>query len=234
MTKTHRFIGPWQIGRGTLRIDDADLTRQMRSVLKLAVGEQVVLGDGTGLEATSVIREFQGDAVVVEVVSVGRNAQEPQRRVTLYCAILKADHFELAAQKATEVGVAVLTPLVTARTVKTGVRVERVRKIVREAAEQSGRGIVPEIRDPMSVDDALMEIATLDYRAVLDPSGEPIGTISARVRTAGLLIGPEGGWTPEELDRFQSLGIPIVSLGKLILRAETAVTVGAYLVAQRS
>jgi 16S rRNA (uracil1498-N3)-methyltransferase len=113
--KLHRFIGPYQLGQGTMRLDNAELEHQMRSVLKLEPGETVIIGDGTGLEAQCRLLGYEKGAVLLQGLSVGRNPNELALRATLYCAVLKADHFELAAQKATEVGIAEIVPIVTTR-----------------------------------------------------------------------------------------------------------------------
>jgi 16S rRNA (uracil1498-N3)-methyltransferase len=231
MKKLHRFIGKFQLGHGTLRIDDADVAHQMRSVLKLAAGEEVVLGDGTGREALCRILSYQGGAVLLEGISVGQNPNELPIRTTLYCAVLKADSFELAAQKAAEVGIAEIVPIVTNRTVKLKLRIDRVQKIVREAAELAGRGIVPVVREMVDVEHVLTEASRNDINFFFDPSGVPFTGAPKSVRHAGIWIGPEGGWDDTELKMAEDYGMRVTSLGGLIMRAETAVIVASYLVA---
>ncbi len=231
MHKIHRFIGSWPIATGTLRIDDAELAHQLRSVLRLEPGEMVTLCDGRGTEAQCRILRYDHGAVIVEGMLVGKSMREPNIKVTLYCAILKAEHFELAAQKAAEVGVAEIVPLLTSRTVKKGLRVERVRSIVREAAEVAGRGIIPTVHEILPLEKALSSASGYDVNFFFDPSGKPFSGVAKSVRRAGVWIGPEGGWEEEELQKAQHVGMRSVSLGRLILRAETAVTVATYLVA---
>lgn len=230
MKKTHRFLGTWQLGMGMVRVDDADLAHQMRSVLKLEPGEEVILGDGAGNEAYCRIAGYQTDVVLLECLSLARNANEPQIRVTLYCAILKSDNFELAAQKATEVGIHAIVPIITARTVKHSIRIDRVRKIVREAAEQAGRGIVPPVSDPVDLAGAFDLAGQHDALLFFDPEGKPFKGVAARVQTVGLCIGPEGGWEDREIAVAEEIGAVRVSLSPLILRAETAVTVASDIV----
>jgi 16S rRNA (uracil1498-N3)-methyltransferase len=231
MKKTHRFIGPYQLATGTLRLDDADLAHQMRSVLKLEPGEIVVIGDGSGSEAQCRILRFDRDAVIVEGMSIGRNANELPGFTTLYCAVLKADHFELAAQKATEVGISEIVPIVTERTVKGSLRIDRVQKIVREAAEVAGRGLIPIVREVVPMSRVLTEASRNDVNFFFDPSGSAFTGAAKSVRKAGIWIGPEGGWNEGELEQAHQLGMRISSLGNLVLRAETAVIVASYLVA---
>ncbi len=231
MKKLHRFIGSYQLGEGTMRLDDPALADQMRSVLKLAPGEMVIIGDGTGLEAHCRILGYDRDAVLVEGVSIGRNANELQLRATLYLAVLKADHFELAAAKATEIGIVRIVPVVTGRTVKTGLRLDRVRRIVRESAELAGRGVVPEIGEITDLQHVWADAATNDANFFFDPSGKPLTSPAKGVRSAGIFIGPEGGWDEGEVALATEAGMRIASLGGLVLRAETAAIVACYLVA---
>jgi len=232
MKKIHRFLGPYQLGQGILRVDDPDLSHQLRSVLKLEPGEMIIVGDGTGTEVHCTIVSYQRDAVILEGISTGRNPNEPARKVTLYCAVLKADHFELAAQKAVETGASRIVPLRTARTVKLHLRLDRMQRIVREAAEQSERGRVPDVTNIVDLEKSWDDAAKNDVNYFFDPSGTAFAGVAKSVRTAGVYIGPEGGWDEKEIDRARDLGMRIVSLGGIILRAETAAVVATYLVAQ--
>jgi 16S rRNA (uracil1498-N3)-methyltransferase len=231
MTKIHRFIGKYLLGQGTMRLDDADLAHQMRSVLKLNAGETVIVGDGTGLEAQCKILEFQGDAVLLECVSVGRNPNEPAVRLTLYLAVLKADHFEQAAAMAVQAGVSRVVPIVTARTAKQNLRSDRVDRIMKEAAETAGRALAPSCSELMTMDTALEDAAKMDEHFFFDPSGSPFAGVSKRTRSAGVWIGPEGGWDEREILLASRAGLKISSLGPLILKADTAAAVTAWLVA---
>lgn len=228
--KIHRFIGPWQLGQGTMRIDDADLAHQMRSVLKLAPGETVIIGDGSGREAQCRIMRFDRDAVILEGLSVGENPFEPALKVTMYCAVLKAENFEIAVQRATEIGVSRFVPVVTKRTVKLNVRPDRAQKVVREAAELAGRGIVPLVSDVADLDAVWTDASNNDVNYFFDPSGARYTASSRGVRTAGLFIGPEGGWDAAELETARGLGMRVTTLGTLTLSAPTAAVVAAYLV----
>lgn len=231
MKKIHRFIGRYPLGQGVIRLDDADLVHQMRTVLRLEPGETVIIGDGTGLEGTCVLLEYQRDAVLLRCDAVGRNPNELQLAVTLYCAVLKADHFELAAAKATEIGVRRLVPVITERTVKLDLRTDRVERIVREAAELAGRGIIPMVSPVTDLSHAWNEASRNDVNHFFDPSGQPSKSVPKSARTAGIFIGPEGGWSERELEQAHGLGMRVTSLGGLILRAETAVIIASYLVA---
>jgi 16S rRNA (uracil1498-N3)-methyltransferase len=148
----------------------------------------------------------------------------------LCAAIVKFDHFEWMIEKATELGVAAIVPMVSVRTERSldkaaPKRLERWRRIGLEASQQSRRAHLPEIAEPASWRDALATAGTLRY--ALDENGaRPLPAMFPVERRAddsvALLIGPEGGWTEEERSEFTAAGWIPVSLGPSILRAETA------------
>jgi 16S rRNA (uracil1498-N3)-methyltransferase len=147
----------------------------------------------------------------------------------LYLAVFKFDHLEWAIEKATELGVAKITPVLARRTEKhlaqaSAKRVERWRRIAHEASQQSRRTSVPEIADPAPLKAALSQEAS-PVRILLSETEQSV-TLSSALSSAGgntaLAIGPEGGWAPEEMLLFSSHGWTHVTLGPRILRAETA------------
>jgi 16S rRNA (uracil1498-N3)-methyltransferase len=225
--KIHRFIGTFDLKQDRIAVHDPELVHQVRTVLKLATGERIVLANGIGDEATTVIKEIDASAVTVEVESRRKNTGESGARVTLYCAILKRENFELAAQKATEVGVAEIVPLITERTVKLGFKADRLKKILIEASEQSGRGTVPTLNDPMKLVSALGAAAGNDENYFFDKDGASLERPAKK--RVGIFIGPEGGWTDAELALAKEYGCKTVSLGAMTLRGETAAIVATYL-----
>ena len=229
MTKVHRFIGNWQLAHGNVRIDDADLAHQVRNVLKLGTGETVVLGDGTGNEAQCTVLSVERGAVVVNCTAIGRNANEPQAKLVLYCAVLKHEYFEEAVAMATQVGVREIVPVVTSRTVKLNLRTDRVERIIRESAELAGRGVIPALTDVTDIDGALTHAHRNDANLFLDPEGKPLTALGKGNRSVGIFIGPEGGWDERERGMAQDYGLRIVSLGPLVMRAPLAAAVGSFL-----
>jgi 16S rRNA (uracil1498-N3)-methyltransferase len=160
----------------------------------------------------------------------------------LLLAVFKFDHFEWAVEKATELGVARITPVLARRTEKhlalaATKRAERWRRIALEASKQSRRTDVPEIVEPVSLKLAL-ERETSDVRILLSETEQAVGLSAAldEGRTGGthaLAIGPEGGWTPEEMGLFVSRGWRSVTLGPRILRAETAAIAAIAIVSSK-
>ncbi len=235
--KLHRFILEFTVSDGWVEIVDAEVVNQMRNVLKLKVGEQVLLclpaqtGDGPIMEVVGEIEVMGSGGIKVKVIKEQENENEPARKVVLYCAILKRENFELVVQKATEIGVAEIVPVITRRTVKLNVKQERLEKIIKEAAEQSGRGVVPNILPPQKFEEQVERVKGQGAHILFDGSGSQLLTTNYSLPTIGLWIGPEGGWDDSEIVAAKTAGFTIASLGKLTLRAETAAVVAAYLVA---
>lgn len=225
--KIHRFIGDYDLKQDKLRLA-GDEAHQIRNVLKLKPAEQLILCNGQGNEAVAVVLDVGKNATEVGIQERRRNEVETAQPVTLYCAILKHENFELVIQKATEVGVSEIIPLITARTVKTEVKLDRLMKIAKEAAELSGRGKIPVVRPPSRFALALAHAAEDAAHFIFDASGKPF----KRPATAGpsaAWIGPEGGWSEDELAQTADRGFRAANLGPRILRGETAAIVASYL-----
>lgn len=230
--RLNRFIGDFDLDAERLTLRDLDVAHQITRVLRLSVGERIILGDGAGYEAEGEIVSVGKDEVLIALGEKRANENEPLRRVTLYLAVLKRENFEQAAEKATEAGVAKIVPVLSGRTVKTGLNTERVRKIVKEAAEQSGRGIVPQISEPMTFSDALQTAAGNDsnffFHTENSTAFEKESETISKKKT-GIFIGPEGGWSEDEVSQAKDAGFALASLGRLTLRAETAAIIATYL-----
>ncbi|OGM99304.1 MAG: hypothetical protein A2817_00430 [Candidatus Yanofskybacteria bacterium RIFCSPHIGHO2_01_FULL_39_8b] len=228
--RLYRFIGDFQFKVGKLEIKDKELFSQLRNVLRLKAGEKIILCDGRMNEAVAEIMIYGKDFVEIEIKEIKTNQNEPERHVILYCSILKKENFELVVQKATEVGVKEIVPLITERTVKLNIRKDRLEKIIKEASEQSGRGVVPVLAEPVEYEKALAILKNNDLNLLFDRSGENFSNLE-RLDNQGLIgvwIGPEGGWTVQELKSVQRSNFKIINLGKLTLRAETAAIVATH------
>lgn len=231
--KIHRFIGNFNFERKISSVSDKEIYNQIKNVLRLKPGEKIVLGDGKGREALAEITGFGKHAAEINILKTESNSNEPEMKAVLYCAVLKKENFELVAEKAVEAGAAEIIPVVTAKTVKTNLRLDRLEKIVREAAEQSGRGIVPLVGKILNFDQAVLQAEKNNMNLFFEARGskfEPRLVAVNMGNRVGIFIGPEGGWSEEEIQTVQDKNFQIVSLGKLILRAETAAIVASYLV----
>ncbi len=230
----HRFFVPWEWA-GSDRVDiRGEIAHRIGRVLRLSPGSGIVLFDGSGMEWTIRLDSVSRDHVVGSVLSAEKGRGEPSVRLTLYQGVMKGSKFDWTLQKGTELGVSCFVPMQCQRSVPQSRneaqpgRAARWRKIVVEAAEQSGRATIPEIGAAMSfteVCDALEDASTLVF---LPWEGEEAKSLSTAISEApdpedvALIIGPEGGLSPEEVDYARGKGLDPVSLGRRILRAETA------------
>ncbi len=231
--KTHRFFADFQLDKKQIRLTDKELLNQFKNVLRLKTGDKIMLADGRLNEAEAQIKSISKDFVEIEIIKISKNENEPAVHVILHVSILKKENFEWVVQKATEIGIKEIAPIVSKRTVKLSLRQDRLEKIIKEAAEQSGRGIVPVLREPLGFKKALEYAKQNDDNLFFDSSGVIIHDSKFMIhdsRRIGAWIGPEGGWDEEELRLAKENGFKIVSLGKLTLRAETAAVIASYLV----
>ncbi len=227
--RLHRFIGDFDLREPTQLIcRDRGVLNQLKNVLRLKVGDTLILGNGQGREGLAQIEAFRPEAVIFTLSQCDDTHNDPAQAVTLYLSLLKRENFELVAQKATEVGITRLVPLLTTRTVKTGYKPERLLAIMKEAAEQSGRGHLPSLGEPLTPADALLE-STANRKIFFDGGATKKFSGQRGEGTLALFIGPEGGWTAEEFALAEVNGAEVASLGSLTLRAETAAIVASYL-----
>lgn len=225
--RLHRFIIDVPLREGSVTIDSADLVHQWASVLRLQAGDFLIVADGEGNEADAAIDDISRKSATITIAAVRTVKGEPKRHVTLYCSLLRRENFEWVVQKATEVGVMTIIPLLSERTVKTGIKMERLQKIAREAVEQCGRGVVPAILEPIEFDSALEE--SKDNHNIFFHLGETDSSWKENLgESCALWIGPEGGWTENEAVLAEEHGHTIASLGSLALRAETAAVVASF------
>lgn len=204
----------------------------------MEAGSQLTLFNGTGVEADARITSTSRTGATWEVRSIATPDREPPLRLTVGLAVLKGDRFEIAVQKLTELGVTRIVPLLTERSVISFgdthawlKRAERYRRIALEAAEQSERVRLPEIAEPMALVGFLQQqpaIVLLERAASV-----PIGSLAPSSEMA-IAIGPEGGWSDQEHEAIARVATGTASLGRLILRAETAAIAAAGTLIQRS
>ena len=236
-----------------ITVKDGDLSRQISKVLRLKTGEQVVLLDNTGWEYKCLISELSKHGVNFDILEKMANQDEQKCQLILFQSVLKKDKMEWVFEKCTEIGAEKFVPVISDHSVKLGVNLKRSAIIIKEAAEQSGRSKLPVLSDPVSFENAI-EIAK-DNSGL--PSYDDCSAFSVRglnllAHNIGdhvslkdfcarqilpplinLFIGPEGGFSEEEVSLARENGFQIVSLGKRILRAETAAIAASYfLIAQ--
>ncbi len=258
MPTIHRFFveEPLAGGEGAAITLPRAVAHQMEAVLRLRPGDPVVLFDGRGGEWHAEVLSLRRGEGMARQLRYEPGCPEAPLRLTLCPALIKADRFEWVLQKGTELGVAAFLPLLTRRVVGASgrgspaerarerlLKAERWRRIVIEAAEQCGRTVVPEIHEPRALRTALAgglpsvfcwegstpTASAAPFRESLTRAVGGAGTQGAPAGEAQILIGPEGGFTPEEAAAAVEAGAVPATLGPRILRSETAAIVAAAL-----
>lgn len=192
-------------------------------VLRMAVGDSLTVCDKEGTDYFCEIEEFTKETVTLKIVRSEACQSELKVKLSLYQCVPKAGKMDSIIQKATELGVCEIVPVISKRCVAKGEKPERWQKIAFEAAKQCGRGIIPEVRSAISFAEAIEELKKKDL-AFLPYENAEDGKIfyDETASSIGMIIGPEGGFEESEVCDAVSAGVKICTLGKRILRTETA------------
>lgn len=234
--RLHRFYVSEPVGTNTeFSVHSIDLAHQVKNVFRLKKGDSVIVFDGSGSDYECSLVENDGKSVTLRVVSAARSRYMPARKVFLYAALVKKDNFEFIVEKATELGVTDIVPVLAERSEKKGLNEGRLRKILVEASEQSGRGDVPEVHPIADLQGALSRVAEGAQVIAFHTEGEAFTgeDLDGVEVPAAVFIGPEGGWSPDEIDLFHKNDVAVRCLGSQVLRAETAVVAALSMVVFR-
>jgi 16S rRNA (uracil1498-N3)-methyltransferase len=233
----HRFFIAAHSWDGSKVILEGEQAHQILRVLRMSPGEHIIVLDNSGWEFEVELDEVKEKMVTGMLVEKRLCAAEPQTQLVLYQSLLKRENFEWVLQKCTEIGVSSFVPTLCERTIRHNEagKLDRWGKIVREAAEQSGRGRLPTLSTPLRLSDALAQAEKCDLALIAWEEernlslGKAISEIAQPYTsiTLGLFIGPEGGFSSQEVEKAVAFGIRPVSLGKRILRSETAAVAAA-------
>jgi 16S rRNA (uracil1498-N3)-methyltransferase len=223
-----------------------ELAHQVRDVIRLGIGEQLLLLDNSGDEVLATVARINKVSVDVHLIERRSGRSEPAVRIILCQGMLKSTRFEWILEKGTELGVSVFSPIICRRSMAGledagSSKIQRWQRIIQEAAEQSGRSRLPELLPIRPLAEALNNIShgalaimpweeehALTLHDVLSASIRPAKNVGATLAvnrsssTVILFIGPEGGLMAEEVALAQRQGVQVVTLGDRILRAETA------------
>lgn len=206
----------------------------IKNVLRMKRGDQVMVSDGEGMQYLCALESFADGLVWFEIVDTWKENRELSSKLYLFQGLPKSDKMELIIQKATELGVYEVVPVVTGRTVvrldekKAQKKTARWNAIAESAAKQSGRSRIPRVREAMTFSEALASAGELDV--LLIPYEKAEGMEATRQviegirpgQSVGIFIGPEGGFEEAEVEQAVALGAAPVTLGRRILRTETA------------
>ena len=219
MGKVHRFfVGDDLKLKKDFWVHDEALLWQWGRVLRMKEGSQIILFDGQQTDRLYKIEAFKKTEVHLVMVTELKRVL-PKKNIYLFWSVLKRDNNDHVLQKATELGVSHFVPIITERTIKKDFNITRARKIVTEASEQCGRSNIPQVREPIHLEKALDE-----YQDKIKFYVCQHGTNSPKIEEekVGLLIGPEGGWTPDEMKLFESRKYEHIGLSEFVLRAENS------------
>ncbi len=210
--------------KGQISLTNHELLHQMSKVFRFKAGDIVILFDGTSRENICEITLLTKKVAEFRVKETREGLASPKQKITMYLSLIKKDNFEWVLQKGTELGATRFVPIISERSEKKDINMDRARKIVIEATEQSGWTSIPEITEPISLISLLEKAGDLSETLVaFHTEGMSFQkSLLADKKAVGILIGPEGGFSEKEIVLFKSKNIPIYSLGKQTLRAETA------------
>lgn len=234
-----RFIVPFNLTSEHVTLTE-DFAHRLLRVLRMKVGDRVLLCDPRGNEWVAEIVGTEASIVRLKLVERLFSQPVPTVYVSLFQGIPKGEKMDFIVQKATELGVQRIVPMLTRRTVvqlnseRAKSKRERWQRVATSAAEQSGGKIAPEIALPMTFRQAVDEASHADlwlffYEAAEKPLRKVVQS-HQKVNHLAIMIGPEGGFDPSEVAMAQQKGARVVSLGKRILRTETAAIVAVALV----
>jgi 16S rRNA (uracil1498-N3)-methyltransferase len=234
-----RFLAPPRADGSRFVVLSDEEAHHAHRVLRLDRGDPVRVFDGVGHEWVGTIHEISAKRVTIAVDRAVETTPEPPTEVTLAVGLLKGDQMDTVVRESTMLGVAAIIPLVSARVVAPArARVEaareRWRRVAVQSSKQCGRAVIPIVRDPAGLE-AVLTDATYDARVMLAEPGTYVRadrTLEPPRPRAGherprvlLLVGPEGGWTADEVRLAASLGTQLWRLGPRTMKAETAPTV---------
>ena len=229
----HFYVEPDAVSENTARITGSDVNH-IKNVLRMRVGEEIMILDGNGMEYRCEIKAIS-DEILARILEAKKTEAELSVRLLLFQGLPKKDKMELIIQKAVELGVSEIIPVLTKRTVvkledkkKEQKKLERWQAIAEAAAKQSGRGIIPKVCEAVKFSEAVKQAEALEEALIPYELAEGMDEARERIRglhgkkTIGIFIGPEGGFEEEEIALAVKSGIHPITLGKRILRTETA------------
>lgn len=234
------FIDPLLIQGNHICLPD-DISSQIRKVLRLKEGESIMLLDNAGSAYLSELHYIDNKILYAEIIEKRKAESEPSCCISLYISLTQREKFEWILQKCTEAGVSNIIPVTTERTLirKSSYALEkkeRWEKILKEAAEQCGRGSIPVLKEPENFEQAIKtglssNISLLFWEAEQQNTlRDVLAPVKRSAREISLMIGPEGGFSDEEAESALHAGWLPVTLGKRIYRMETAAMASVILV----
>lgn len=228
------FVPTENISENEIIINGSDVNH-IKNVLRMRTGDEITVNDSKGLVYNCRIASFLDGSILLTIESKEKSQGEMGLRISLFQGLPKADKMELIIQKAVELGVYDIYPVINERSVvklddkKSAHKTERWNKISEAAAKQSGRAVIPVVHEPVKFTDAL-NLAAAEFMEIVLPyenaegmeyTKQVLNSVTGK-DSCGIFIGPEGGFSQQEIEKAQEADAKIISLGKRILRTETA------------
>ncbi|MDD4894250.1 MAG: RsmE family RNA methyltransferase [Candidatus Omnitrophica bacterium] len=238
----HRLYCPAKNISGiNITLDDKEQVHHAKNVLRIKIGEEVIIFDDKGSEYRSVLGELLPESIIFRIKEKSNSfVNHPEAKVTIACAIPKASHMDEIVDKLTQLGVGAIIPMETERVIvkldkrKKMLRQARWKKIILNASQQSQRNTLPVLEPIMNIEEVLLKSSNYDLKLIPTLTGQrqALKGILAKNNAKNILvlIGPEGDFTDEEVNLAKKSGFLPVSLGHLVLRVETAaVSVASFI-----
>jgi 16S rRNA (uracil1498-N3)-methyltransferase len=229
----HFFVTPDQVQEDRIYIEGSDVNH-MKNVLRMHIGEELMISDGNNLSYRCRVAQYEDGQAELEILETCPVDTELCSKLYLFQGLPKQDKMELIVQKAVELGAYQVIPVATKRAVvkldekKAAKKTARWQQIAESAAKQAGRGYIPEVKPVMSYKEALDYAKELDVLLIPYELAEGMQETKEIIRkiqpgeSVGIFIGPEGGFEQEEVQAAIEAGARSITLGKRILRTETA------------
>lgn len=229
----HFFVTPEQVNGDNIHIEGSDVNH-IKNVLRMKVGEELQISDGNNKKYLCKIQSMTSDNVFVKIIEEQSADTELPSKIYLFQGLPKSDKMELIVQKAVELGAYEIIPVATKRAVvkldekKAAKKVERWNSIAEGGAKQSGRNVIPKVKNVMSFKEAVAYAKEIDVVLIPYELAEGMQETKKIVdnikpgESVGIFIGPEGGFEIEEVEHAVKEGAKPITLGKRILRTETA------------
>lgn len=230
----YRFFGRTEnISDKEITIDGGDVNH-IRNVLRMKPGDRLTVSGGDNADYLCELREFAGDKAVLDIIEKCETDRELGARICLFQGLPKGDKMELIVQKCVELGVYEIVPVAMSRSIvkldrkKSEAKTARWQAISESAAKQSGRSVIPKVHAPMTYGQALEYASGMDVKLIPYELARGMEATKAAVdavhdgMSVAVFIGPEGGFEADEVEAAKECGMLPVSLGRRILRTETA------------
>ncbi|MGI6701495.1 MAG: RsmE family RNA methyltransferase [Christensenellales bacterium] len=218
------FINTEDIRNGEITISGGEY-RHIVNVLRYKKGFRLIACPSDGNDYLAEITEIGKDCVNARIISKELNQNTPDIIINLYAAMIKEENYAITVQKAVELGVNAITPVISSYVDEKNIRLDRLNKIAISACKQCGRAEIVEVKEPIPFIEAVKAVLS-DELSVMAYEKEKVvylkDLLADKVKSIGVIIGPEGGFTDKEYELAKAEGIKTFSLGRRILKAETA------------